>query len=213
MAGLPLGSVCSDQDVPHVRLVPARPGWTHRQHGQQHADRFGPRARGGPSTGAGFPDHQRLIPALAEWTRRLAAVMRWSGGRSPRARGSTGVVRVAHSQFSGTSPCVRGVFSPGRSPLVQAFYAFTPIDRMESGPSTRAAVLPRWPCAWRPGVAGSACGCCSRFGRAACRTRSGVRELGSPAPPRCSSRQVSEVGLPRDVGAAVALREDAGLVA
>ena len=200
MAGLPLGSVCSDQDVPHVRLVPARPGWTHRQHGQQHADRFGPRARGGPSTGAGFPDHQRLIPALAEWTRRLAAVMRWSGV-DPRARG-------APEELEPVPSCSVGV-----SPLVQAFYAFTPIDRMESGPSTRAAVLPRWPCAWRPGVAGSACGCCSRFGRAACRTRSGVRELRSPAPPRCSSRQVSEVGLPRDVGAAVALREDAGLVA
>ena len=73
---------------------------------------WSPRARGGRigSTGSSMPiglvpahgvdlrrapaspDHHRLIPALAEWTRRLAAVMRWSGvdPRTPNPAGDQG---------------------------------------------------------------------------------------------------------------------------
>ena len=130
MAALPPGSVCSDHDAPHVRLVPARPGWTHRQHGQQHADLFGSRARGGPSTGIGFPDHHRLIPALAEWTRRLAAVMRWSGvyPRTPHPAGDQG----RHKQM------IDPVAEPG-----QAAECLVPAVRRDQRHGTRRRSLRR----------------------------------------------------------------------
>ena len=107
MAALPLGSVCSDQDVPHVRLVPARPGWTHRQHGQAAR-----RSVWSPRTGWTFDGHRLPRPPSVDPRARRVDPATGRGhaverGRSPRA-GGTGRTGAGAVQQRGVSPHARG---------------------------------------------------------------------------------------------------------